>query len=578
MPEQAAPQKKRLGAREKLAALWTDKRSYPKRFLLALIVSFAAAFTFLFFGPVEITASSASSLNFTLASVTPVLAGVCAVSTVVLAAVLALLRGKIFNYLVTGVFSLTLCGYIQGNILNGSLGALTGDAILWQTKKASLLINLLVWLVVFLIPYLVLYLSRKIWKNALRFVSLALVVMQGVALITIAAGGAFSATKEQHNILTTDNMFTYSSKSNTLIFVLDRLDYDFIEEILSVDEDFFSPLTGFTQYTNAISELARTKPAINYMLTGRDDLIYQIPQEEYFEKSWENGEKNILRDLHNKDFQVDIYTEISSMLGRGDSTRDYVDNLQAQNAKLNYPGVVEQLAYLSAYRYAPVALKPFFWCYTDDVNKGSFYNSKEYILDEVSYKHGIDRFETRDSAGAFKFYHFNGSHPPYYVDENGEHDSRGTSSYAQTKGNFRILFEAFSKMKEMGIYENTSIIITADHGDPVADDIPVQKATRIGFFYKPAGASEEPLQLSNAPVSLRNIPATVAKSAGLEYEKYGVPIDEVPQDAMVVRTFYKSVMDGSHEKELHVYDVIGDAGNFENWRCNEIRPIPNPYY
>lgn len=578
MPEQAAPQKRAPGVREKLAALWKDKRSYPKRLLLALIVSFAAAFTFLFFGPVEITASSASSLNFTLASVTPILAVVCAVSTVVLAAILALLRGKIFNYVVTGVFSLTLCGYIQGNILNGSLGALTGDAILWQTKKLSLLLNLLVWLILFLIPYLVLYFSKKIWKNALRFVSLALVLMQGVALITIAAGGAFATTKERHNILTTDDMFSYSTNGNTLIFVLDRLDYDFIEDILSENEDFFSPLTGFTQYTNAISELARTKPAINYMLTGRDDLIYQLPQEEYFEKSWENGDKNILRELHESEFQVDLYTEIACMLGQGDSTMGYVDNLQTQNARLNYPGVVKQLAFLSAYRYTPVALKPFFWCYTDDVNKGSFQNSKEYILDEVSYKDGIAGFHTQDSAGAFKLYHFNGSHPPYYVDENGRHDSRGTSSRAQTKGNFNILFEAFAKMKEMGIYENTSIIITADHGDPIADDLPVQKATRIGFFYKPAGASEEPLRLSNAPVSLRNIPATVAKSAGLDYEKYGVPIDEVPEDAEVVRTFYKSVMEASHEKEIYVYEILGDAADFNNWKNIEVRPAPNYYY
>ena len=42
--------------------------------------------------------------------------------------ILAIFRGRIFNYLLTGVFSVTLCGYLQAAVFNGKMGTLTGDA------------------------------------------------------------------------------------------------------------------------------------------------------------------------------------------------------------------------------------------------------------------------------------------------------------------------------------------------------------------------------------------------------------------------------------------------------------------
>ena len=135
-------------------------------------------------------------------------------------------------------------------------------------------------------------------------------------------------------------------------------------------------------------------------------------------------------------------------------------------------------------------------------------------------------------------------------------------------GSFRILYKLFDQLKAEGIYEDSAILILADHGSAVSDHEPVTKATTIGLFYKPAGAAGTPLQYSDAPVSHKNIPATIMKAAGAEYAASGTPLDEVAEDAQIVRHFYKSVMVGEHESEVYVYDIIGDAKVFENWKVS----------
>lgn len=188
-------------------------------------------------------------------------------------------------------------------------------------------------------------------------------------------------------------------------------------------------------------------------------------------------------------------------------------------------------------------MKPFFWTYTDAVNKGAVVRDDMYEIDETIYAQKTESFHLEAKNNQFKFYHFNGSHAPYILKEDGtkvKGDER-TSVVEQTKGSFNILYQALQKMKEQGIYKDATIIITADHGDPVDDAKPVQKATRIGLFYKPSGSEGTPLQYSKAPVSLKNLPATFLKSVGADYSKYGRALDEVGEDEVITRHYYKTI-------------------------------------
>ena len=248
--------------------------------------------------------------------------------------------------------------------------------------------------------------------------------------------------------------------------------------------------------------------------------------------------------------------------------------------------VLPKLLRLSAYRYAPMSLKPFFWedtnYYNEDIFRPS--NTSAYQFDDAGYAPGFTTATAQGESGSFKLYHFYGSHSPYTMNADGTASQETTSVKAQTMGSFRNLMAAFAQMKQLGIYEDATIIITADHGSAVSDTKPLQKATRIGLFYKPAGSAGTPLVWSAAPVCTDNIPATLAKAAGIEdLTPYGTPLEAVAEDAQVTRYYYKTICtSGSYgETAYYKYAVTGDAADFGNWKLVEVidsLPEANGFY
>lgn len=565
-------------AKARLAGLWRDTRGYWQRFLIALPVMLCLCFTVLFFGPVEITASSASSLVFGLGEAA-LTAGLFALAVFIASSfLLAALRGRIFNYTASVLFAATLSAYIQGNFLSKNMGTLTGDAIAWQQYTGAMAVNLGIWAVLFLAVFFVLYLNKKIWTNVLRLASCLLVVMQLAGLGSILISQKPQDKPAGEVYLSDKELADFSKEENIVVFLLDRLDYDYIAEVLADSPDFFDRLDGFTGYTNAIAEFARTRPGASFMLSGYEEGPYRMPAEEYFEKQWSAGRFNLLQDLTSAGFRVNLYGDTLGMVGSGQGFETYVTNLSSVKEKLDQKLLLKNLLNLSFYRYAPQALKPFFWCYTDDVNRSLYPESSRYEIDEVKYAPRFCPIQLTEHK-YFKFYHFNGPHPPYTLNEDGTRASGAeTDPLRQTKGCFAILYGIFDQMKAQGIYENSTILIAADHGSAVSDTEPLTKATTIGLFYKPAGAAGTPLAYSKAPVSHKNIPATIMKAAGADYSAYGTPLDEVAEDADITRHFYKSVVVGDHESEVYVYDVAGDAAIFENWKITKTFPAEYYFY
>ncbi|NLO84781.1 MAG: hypothetical protein GX096_05040 [Clostridiales bacterium] len=559
---------------KKISLLFADKRSYRDRLLLALAAHIAVVFTFLFFGPFEITVASADSISYTIVDTLTVMGLVSIIALICLTFLLPLLKGRFFNYILTCEFSMLLCGYIQGNFLNGEMGILDGNAISWVSQRHLMLLNLVIMLVIFLIPYLVLYLRYGFWKKMVRYVSLLLVVMQLVAMGTLMPS-VIKLMNQRSYYLSTENMYTYSEDENVFVFVLDRLDYDVVKEVEEFYEGFFEMFDGFTCYTNATSEFARTNPAIHYMLTN-DEGAFRMHQWAYLNNSW--SKDNLLSDIASHDYSVNVYTDMYSAFGGNSAAMDYVDNMKVDSKKVDRIRFAEKMLTLSSYRYAPIACKPFYHLYTDDINNDIFLENDLYAIDEAAYSENFNQLSLT-SGNAFKFFHFNGSHSPYTLDEDGMRSDVRTDVYRQTIGSFTILFEIFREMKESGIYQDATIIILGDHGIPVSDLEPLTKATHIGFFYKPAGEIDTELQYSSAPISQKNIPATLAQAVGLDYEKYGVPIDQVAEGAEVERFFYKSVVSyGRHESDLYIYQIHGDSNNFDNYELIEILDIGENYF
>ena len=566
--------------KKKFNKLWKDSRGYKERFGIAGCAILALCFTFVFFGPLEVVAFSGDSLVFTYQDVVWLLAGMLLAILAVTVPLLALIRGKLFNYIVSILFTVAVGGYLQALLLNGGLGLLTGDSIQWTEHAASAVGGLLLWFGIGCAVLLVMYLHRKFWAKMVRIISLALVIMQLVPAVAILGGYYKKAQPSGINgYFLSDEAFAELGEENVLVFVLDRLDYDYIAQVLRKYPDFFDGLDGFTSYTNAISGYARTKPALIHMLTGAEEDAFQVPAQQYYAEAWEE-KTNLLQILQDQSYSAHLYTNIRNLFSEASFATRYTENASNGTAGMNYQATAEKLLRLGAYRHAPTVLKPFLWADTNYYNTDIYYPSRNaaYQYNDAEYALQLQSAEVT-KGNAFKLYHFFGPHAPYTMNADGTASETETTVMDQTMGSFVNLMKIFQRMKELGIYEDATILITGDHGSAVSDTRPLQKATRIGLFYKPSGSAGTPLQESSAPVSVTNIPATIAKAVGADYSAYGPALDEVAEDAEVTRVYYKTVCDTQtyRERMMCIYHVTGDAANFENWELVEAIDIPYSY-
>lgn len=576
------PQKESGQVLKKLKALWADKRPFKKRFLLSGAAMLAFCFTFIFFGPLELVAFSSDSFLFSYQDVVWTLALFAVLICAVGALLISLLRGKIFNYFVSVIFAITLGGYIQSLCLNGSLGTLTGDAIAWDVMTGQFVIGVIVWTLIILAVFFLMYLTRDIWSKAVTYLSLLLVIMQIAPTIGILCGAYNDSPKKVDNYtLSTTGMYEYSQNDNVFVFVLDRLDYDYITRVMKKEPEFFDRLDGFTGYDNAISAFSRTEPALNQLLTGCEEMAHYVSEKEFFKESWFENGRDLLKDVSEQGYSLEFYTEVNALFSDPSYFSQYVKNADNGIRGVNQMTAFSKLMQLSAFRYSPIFCKPFFWAdtnyYNQDVIKDDY--GSPYGFDDAKFGPLFAEATADREQNAFKFYHLNGPHAPYNINADGTYNKNGTDVEAQLMGTMGYLYGAFDRMKELGIYDDATIIITADHGDPISDYDALRQATRIGLFYKPSGSFGTKLQWSSAPVCTDNIPATIIKSVGGDYTNYGTPLDEISEDDEITRYYYKCVCDESQtEIEICKYEVIGNAADFKNWKLIKRENIEHPFY
>lgn len=564
--------------KHKLYKLWKDSRSYGKRLTIAALAMLAFSFTFLFFGPLEITAFSGDSFVFTYRDILWLLVALMVGTTVTVSPLLALIRGRLFNYGMILICGFTLSGYLQAIFCNGGLGLLTGDSIVWADQHTNLVLSLLLWGGVLVALMLLMYLNRRLWERVVQTICIVLVIIQLVPTIAILSGAYDRAVPDDLSSyrLSDKGFASFSQKENVILIVLDRLDYDYIEQVLKEDPTFFDDLEGFTSYTNAISAYARTKPALAHMLLGEEESTYFVSPEQYYADIWEDND--LLGDLNAQGYSVELYAKVRNLFSQPETALDRVENFSDGTAGIHYDVTLKKVLELSVYRYAPTAIKPFFWADTNYYNEGIYQPDRHnaYDYNDAYYTTQLADATADRSQNSFKLFHFFGSHSPYTLNAQGEAVEKSTVT-EQTMGVFRKLKAFFDQMKAEGIYDDATIIITGDHGAAMYDTKPLVKATRVGLFYKPAGAKREPLKESAAPVTTGQVGNTIRKAAGCGYE--GPALDEVAENADIVRYYYKSVCDPEtfREVQLCTYEVTGDAADFANWKLIKTEDIPYNY-
>jgi len=213
-----------------------------------------------------------------------------------------------------------------------------------------------------------------------------------------------------------------------------------------------------------------------------------------------------------------------------------------------------------------------------------------YSIDDIAFRKGlVDNGLTVDenSKGAFMFYHLQGAHDPFRMDENGnlmtgqEYSEKGR--HRQIKGNLNTIFKYIERLKDLGVYKDTTIIISADHGETGYYE-KLNRERVLACFIKPAGEDgSTPMKRSRKQITQDNLRASISSYFGIELIENGRhtrTVEEIGEDENVTRYFWMNGTDGGAKRDYNLvtYEITGDANDFSNWKIVSKERIKYPYY
>lgn len=491
------------------------------------------------------------------------LAGIL-MSSLLLVGMLVYLTQKQFELFLVFLFSLLTTGYLQGLFLNGSMGILDGTYNnAWSTFQ--IIWDLAVWCILIGgITLLYLRKGRIFWK-VVKAVSIWIVLIQVVSLGVMIITSKDTAPKSDM-VLTTEGMLEVGEKNNVIVFILDKFDEQYVDEILEVDPEFFSPLNDFTHYKNATSEFCPTYDSIPFLLSGTE--YVEGSNVDYVQYAYEN--KNLLTEIESAGYDIGVYTNKQYV---SENMRDVITNYEeGVQRTCSMSDLFSLMTQCSRYKMAPFIVKQYYMYDTSDIAQLVVNDRIVNIENDLPFYHKLMEeglsVGQKNSEGMFRFIHMHGGHPPYtmteefqFLEYDARRDKHWGSGMSQRRGAMKIIYEYLRQLKSLGKYDGALIIITADHGvtDAFSDeDGNIVSVTAPILFVKEPEETHDKMIESSAPVCHADVLETVRKEVGITVlERTLKDIDEQEE-----RIRYMKI---STPDVFEKYEINGNVREMQSW-------------
>ena len=177
----------------------------------------------------------------------------------------------------------------------------------------------------------------------------------------------------------------------------------------------------------------------------------------------------------------------------------------------------------------------------------------------------VDSVKFNNNEGNYNIYHFEGMHA---FDDIKDTQVIADAAYK----NMQDVLKYINNLKKIGVYDNSVIIITADHGrhETINGIQPI-------LFVKEVGAARDTVKINSAPVSAEEYMPTILKLANMDYEEYGKTIYDYSEDDERERIVYvrkrsgtiKDIIKGNSSSIYQCLYGYKYTGNKENLRSKD---------
>lgn len=515
-----------------------DMQRLKQYISLYLIVIFCGI-TICIYAPYDMYLANRSEFWFSLYNFwwMPIVFGIAAILCGILVGLL-LKRWPILERIYeSAVFGVALCLYLQGSFLNLDVGVANGSAVDWDQYRSKMLLNVLIWAVIIVGVIVAAIKKWDICRKVIMCISMFFSATQLISFVFLLIMNVEEFTvRPDTTFLSKEGLFEVSEEENIIVFLMDAFDDSYMKEIIEEEPAVVDELEGFIYFSNNTGSYPSTLYAAQYLLSG----YYNLNEAPFSQWRAQLDDKPMYwDDLDEAGWDYYIYEDSSLEV----PTRIYKAAENYSNVPLkigNYFSFVHDLYQFVACRYFPDIVKPYIW-----LDGSEFADSRvpEYGEYEAFSYYNADFLEdmasnpviAKEDGKFFKFIHLEGCHGPNRLNENGEIQEEPVSEKESAKGCLKIIENLLRQMKKLGCYDNSAVIIMADHGYS-KDGV----LTNPVFLVKPQNASGS-LQISNAPVSHKDYPATLMALAGEDemVAKYGESVFDIGEGETRERFFYQ---------------------------------------
>lgn len=481
-----------------------DEKEQPlkEKISLSLILSCFFSFGLFFFGPYDFYLSNIGELLIPESLIFKAIIPTAVISFVILFFVCFLTKGKAHIAVCSVVFGTGTALYVQGNILSLGLGKLDGTE--YSVSAFRSVRDLAIWAFLIAVPFLVFKYNKPIYKN---FIAILPALLLFVQIITISysnlritlldeGGNLYTNLHSGDDIkdLSLNNEFVYSKNKNFIIILPDEYDSFCFDAAAQTDPETTDSFDGFTYYKDTVGMYGMTDTAVPHIFTGEITGGSEITDDSFFGSIKKNYQMNIY--AGRKMFSEKICS-------------DYADNYTVKNIDNETVKKTSGIFFkVTMFRYLPEVLKKYFYVY-DDFNR-IFSDIQSYYPDDLTFYNSLPGKLELTEEPQFKFIYLTGLHDPRNITADLQRASNwSVSGDEQAVAMNKILAKYFTMLKNNGVYDNSEIIVLADHG---------LKSNENGAFpllmIKRAGDTRKGLTVSNAQISYSEVYPTLMYMAG----------------------------------------------------------------
>ncbi len=476
-------------------------------------------------GPLEIYAGNPLEFEFILKDFLPIFLMISVAFWMAAGTVLIILPDKLSSILKIFIFAFSIMSYLQNMFLNSKLMNEDGSPMDWAEEgmRHTTSVNLVIWIIIVTVCLVIPLILKDKYKKLYFGISSFLSAIQIVAIISLVIQAGSIKYDGCQILFSGENQFKMAQDENIIVIVLDSYHNMQFEETMVQNPDIAVALKDFTYYNNADAHYYSTYPSLAHMLTGKE-FDYSISEEDWIEDCWQQPSCEALYDtLHNEGYVCDLYyNDLLRNIGANniENLTDKINNIIETKPRIRLRLLVSIMEKMTIYKYMPYILKPYFEVNSQIVQEIAIYDNMEskianfYFYEELmNRKLSVD--ETVDKKLSFNYLY--GLHKPWDTDSNGHKTEEYVTVGETSEGLCVIIMEYIEQLKEIGAYDNATIIITADHGLGITMPQPL-------FLIKLPHSSQDELRVTSAPISHDDFLPTLLDLLGQDYSSFGTSI------------------------------------------------------